>query len=72
MDGRKRGGKPPLEVQREFVSSRLEVQVLAQAYVWVVPVVRKPVSTARTLWDLIDARPEASSSTHPRTMAQGA
>lgn len=72
MDGRKRGGKPPLKVRREFASSRLEAQVLTQAYELIVPVVRRPVPTARPLWDLIDARPEESSSTCHRTMAQGA
>jgi hypothetical protein len=69
MDGTERGRKPPLEVRREFTSSRLEAQVLTQAYELVVPVIRRPVPTARTLWDLIDARPEASSSAR---MAQGA
>ena len=72
MDGRKRGRKPPLEVRREFTSGRLEVQVLTQTYELIVPVVRRPVSTVRTLWDLIDDRPEESSSTRPRTVAQGA
>ncbi|MFH1110818.1 MAG: hypothetical protein V1790_16720 [Planctomycetota bacterium] len=56
MDGTKRGRKPPLEVRREFTTSRLEVQVLTQAYELIVPVVRRPISTARTLWDLVEGQ----------------
>jgi hypothetical protein len=43
--------------------------VLTQTYELIVPVIRKPVPMARTLWDLIDAQPEESFS---RRMAQGA
>ena len=56
MDDIGRGRKPPLEVRREFTMSRLEVQVLTQAYELIVPVVRRPVSTVRTLWKLVDER----------------
>ena len=69
MDGAKRGGKPPLEVRREFTSGRLEVRVLMQTYELIVPVIRRPTSTARTLWDRIDGQADESPS--PR-MAQGA
>lgn len=69
MDGEARGGKPPLELRREFTSSRLEAQVLTQAYEAIVPVVRRPVPTAQTLWDTVDAGPEKTSTTR---MAQGA
>ena len=69
MDGAKRGGKPPLEVRREFTSGRLEVRVLMQTYELIVPVIRRPTPTARTLWDRIDGQADESPS--PR-MAQGA
>lgn len=69
MDGTKRGRRPPLEVRREFTTSRLEVQVLTQAYELIVPVIRRPASTARTLWDLLDEQAVEAPS---RRMAQGA
>ncbi len=69
MDGTRRGGKPPLEVRREFTPSRLEFQVLTQAYELIVPVIRRPVSTARTLWDLGDEQAVEAAS---RRIAQGA
>jgi len=69
MDGAKRGRKPPLKVRREFTNSRLEAQVLTQAYELIVPVIRRPVPTAWTLWDVVGARPEATPSTR---MAKGA
>lgn len=69
MEGTNRSRKPPLEVRRTFTSSRLEVQVLTQAYALIVPVVRKPTFTARTLWDLVEGQPDESPSTR---RAQGA
>jgi hypothetical protein len=69
MDGTKRGRKPPLEVRREFTTGRLEVQVLTQTYELIVPVIRKPVSTGRTLWDLIEGEAVEAPS---RRMVQGA
>ena len=69
MDGTRRGRKPPLEVQREFTSSRLEVEVLTQTYQLIVPVIRRPIVTTPTLWDLIDRPSNPSPS---RRMAQGA
>lgn len=56
MDGTRCGRTPPLEVRREFTRSRLEVQLLAQAYELIVPVIRRPASTARTSRDLVDAQ----------------
>lgn len=72
MEGTKRGRTPPLEVRREFTTSRLEAQVLAQTYERVVPMVRKPVLAARTLWDLIEQRSTENPSQRPRKLAQGA
>jgi hypothetical protein len=69
MDDAKRGRKPPLEVKREFTSARMEVQVLMQTYELIVPAIRRPTFTARTLWDLIDGQSDESPS---RRMAQGA
>ncbi len=69
MDGARRGGKPPLEVRREFTSGRLEVRVLMQTYELIVPVIRRPTPTVGALWDLIDAQADESPSTR---MAQGA
>jgi len=69
MDGTKRGRKPPLEVRREFTTSRLEVQVWTQAYELLVPVVRRPISTGRTLWDLVEGEAVEAPS---RRMVQGA
>lgn len=68
MDGVRRGRKPPLKVRREFTNSRLEVHVLIQTYELIVPVIRRPTSAARTLWDLIDGQADESSFTR---MAQG-
>jgi len=68
MDGPRRGRKPPLEVRREFTSSRLELEVLTQTYQLIVPVIRRPTGTASTLWDLID---EPSNPASSRRMAQG-
>ena len=68
MDGIERGRKPPLEVTREFTSSRLEVQVLTQTYELIVPVIRRPTFVARTLWDLIEGQSNQSPS---RCTAQG-
>jgi len=48
MNGTSRVGKPPVEVRREFVGCRLESQVLIQAYLLVVPGVRRPMATTRT------------------------
>jgi hypothetical protein len=47
MNGTGRVAQPPVEVRREFVGWRLESQVLIQAYLLVVPVVRRPTATAR-------------------------
>jgi hypothetical protein len=47
MNGTSRVGKPPVEVRREFVGWRLESQVLIQAYLLVVPAVRRPIVTTR-------------------------
>ena len=69
MDGTKRGRKPPLEVRREFTTSRLEVQVWTQAYELLVPVVRRPISTGRMLWDLVEGEAVEAPS---RRMVQGA
>lgn len=69
MDGTKRGRRPPLEVRREFTTGRLEVQVLTRAYELIVPVIRRPMPTARTLWDRVDEQAFEAAS---RRMAQGA
>lgn len=69
MNGATRGRKPPLEVKREFMASRLETQVLTQMYELIVPVIRRPTPTARTLWDLIDGQADKS---HFTRMAKGA
>lgn len=66
MDGVRCGTKPPLEVRREYSSGRLEAQVLTQTYALIVPVVRRPVLNARTLWDLFDDQADESAS--PRRM----
>ena len=68
MDGAERGGKPPLEVRREFTTGRLEVRVLVQTYELIVPVIRRPTPTVGALWDLIDRLDESPST----RMAQGA
>ena len=41
MDGSRRGRQPPLEVQREFLGSRLEQKILVRVYELVVPVIRR-------------------------------
>lgn len=69
MDGLVRGRRPPLEVRREFTSSRLEVAVWTQAYELIVPVIRRPVFVARTLRDVADQEAVKAPS---RRMAQGA
>lgn len=69
MDGTRRGRRPPPEVRREFTRSRLEAQVLARTYELIVPVIRGPVSTVRTLWDLID---EQAAEAPSRRVGQGA
>jgi hypothetical protein len=69
MDDPRRGREPPLEVQREFTSSRLEVDLLTQTYQLIVPVIRRPTVTAPTLWDLIDRPLDPSPSGR---LAQGA
>lgn len=51
MDGTRCGRKPPLEVQREFTTSRLEVQVLTQAYELIVSGIRRPTVTTQAPWD---------------------
>ena len=47
MNGTSRVGKPLVEVRREFIGCRLETQVLIQAYLLVVPAVRRPTATTR-------------------------
>ena len=69
MDGTERGREPTLEVRREFTTSRLEKQLLTQAYELIVPVIRRPMPAARTLWDLIEEQPVEIP---PRRMAQRA
>jgi hypothetical protein len=46
MDGDSRVDKPPLDMRREFVGSRLETQVLIRAYELAAPVIRGPVAAA--------------------------
>jgi hypothetical protein len=41
MDGLDTGRRPPLELRREFASSRLERQILIRAFELVVPVIRR-------------------------------
>jgi hypothetical protein len=43
MDGAIRSGRPPHEVQREFVGFRLERQVLVRVYELAVPFLREHV-----------------------------
>jgi len=69
MDGTKCGRRPPPEVRREFTMSRMEIQVLTQAYELIVPVVRRPVSVARTCRDVVNEWPVEAAT---RRMAQGA
>jgi hypothetical protein len=69
MDGARRGRTPPLEVRREFTGSRLEVQLLAQTYELIVPVIRRSALTARTSRDLVDGQAVRNPT---RPMGQGA
>jgi hypothetical protein len=41
MDGSSRGWRLPLELRREFASSRLEEQILIRVFELVVPVIRR-------------------------------
>lgn len=69
MDGMNLGGKPPLQVCREFSSGRLEVQVLTQAYELIVPVIREPATMTQLSRDLAGERHVEIPT---RRMAQGA
>jgi hypothetical protein len=69
MDGMNRGGKPPLQVCREFSSGRLEVQVLTQTYELIVPVIRERATMTQSLRILSSER---QVETPTRRMAQGA
>ncbi len=69
MDGATRGRKPPLEVRREFTTSRQEAQVLMQTYERIVPVIRRPTAMAQPSWDRGDVR---KGETPRQRVAQGA
>lgn len=69
MDGADGSRKPPLEVRREFTAGRLEAQVLMQVYELAVPVIRRPMPRAQTLWDLVEGR---SGEAGPQRIARGA